>query len=129
MCVSLNILLLRFQLASGFTRCDFTGKDGVVRTKYVIPEALKKVAFLKNFKYPADHSKIPCIILFIYTKIPIFFDICEVGSAAADTKSSTTTASAEVKEEDDNAPEDDVPVGKELYLFFPPYIHIHHIQR
>eukprot|EP00026_Physarum_polycephalum_P002055 Phypoly_transcript_02059.p1 GENE.Phypoly_transcript_02059~~Phypoly_transcript_02059.p1 ORF type:complete len:946 (+),score=184.86 Phypoly_transcript_02059:73-2910(+) len=77
-------------LSSGFTRCDWKGKDGVVRYKWVIPEAVKKTAFFKNWKYPAEHSKL------------------EFGAAADGATKSEPAV-------EDNSPEDDVPVGMEMY--------------
>ncbi len=68
---TLIVLLISLKI-SGFSRCDFVGKDGISRTKWVIPDALKKVAYLKDWKYPAGHSKIACI--FPPAKASVLFD-------------------------------------------------------
>lgn len=106
-----HILLFDFGEVSGFTRCDFVGKDGITRTKWVIPDALKKNAYLKDWKYPASHSKIPCIlhILILYNYILIY----EVGSTAA--AAGGAEAVKDEPEVDDKTPEDEVPVGQEMY--------------
>lgn len=106
-----HILLFDFGEVSGFTRCDFVGKDGITRTKWVIPDALKKNAYLKDWKYPASHSKIPCIFCtsLFYTIILIY----EVGSTAA--AAGGAEAVKDEPEVDDKTPEDEVPVGQEMY--------------
>eukprot|EP01114_Cavostelium_apophysatum_P007265 TRINITY_DN1927_c0_g1_i1.p1 TRINITY_DN1927_c0_g1~~TRINITY_DN1927_c0_g1_i1.p1 ORF type:complete len:935 (-),score=347.88 TRINITY_DN1927_c0_g1_i1:64-2868(-) len=80
---------------SGFTKCEFKGTQGCERYKWIIPsDILKSNSFLKGWKYPDTHP-----------------------TAVRGSKGEEVAAEEEeeAEEVDDGTPEDEVPVGKELY--------------
>jgi len=99
---------------SGFTRCEFKGKDGVKRFKWVIPADLKKSnKWLNSWKPTASHPTAA------YTK-----DSGEAKSENNNDNNAGTAADPEEEEvdydallKDDGTPEDEVPDGEEMHGF------------
>jgi hypothetical protein len=92
---------------SEHTRCEFRGNEGVSRSKWKIPvEVKKKNKWLESWKYPKDHPTDVSLIL-------IFAE--EQGDVKGENKEDEEEEEEEEEEEDDGTPEDEVPVGFEMY--------------
>jgi len=89
---------------TSFTRCEFRGTKGVERYKWKIPEdILKGNKFLSKWKPPADHPK----------------KYKPEGGKEEETKGDDNNEEKEKEEpeeeKDDGSPEDEIPIGMELF--------------